>query len=229
MYEGQARFDVIYGTVTNGNSVATAGVQKNDTVFDQYFCNGSGSAATGGQSYTLIPCAPIPLSAVSRKAHGIAGNFDIDLPLVAIGGAVGIEDRTGAVAGAHQMVVTFASPVTVGSVAVTSGTGSATFSVSGAVVTIDLTGVTDAQRIGVTLSNVSDGTSIGSVLVPMGVLNGDTNGNGSVSGSDVAQTKVQSGNAAGAGNFRTDVNANGAINGSDVSIVKSKSGAVLPP
>ena len=34
LYEGQARFDVIYGTV-RGNTSATAGVQKNDTDFDQ--------------------------------------------------------------------------------------------------------------------------------------------------------------------------------------------------
>jgi hypothetical protein len=31
LYEGQTRFDVLYGTVTNGNTSATAGVQKNDT------------------------------------------------------------------------------------------------------------------------------------------------------------------------------------------------------
>ena len=60
LYEGQTRFDVIYGTLTNGNTLATAGVQKNDTTFDQYFCNGSGSAATGGQSYTLQVCTPSP-------------------------------------------------------------------------------------------------------------------------------------------------------------------------
>ena len=56
LYEGQTRFDMIYGTVTNGNTSATAGVQKNDTTFDQYFCNGSGGAATGGQSYILQSC-----------------------------------------------------------------------------------------------------------------------------------------------------------------------------
>src|SRR6266568_4646853 len=60
LYEGQTRFDVIYGTLTNGNSSATAGVQKNDTAFDQYFCNGSGGAATGAQSYTLPGCTPTP-------------------------------------------------------------------------------------------------------------------------------------------------------------------------
>src|SRR5207249_4317186 len=61
LYEGQTRFDVIYGTVTNGNTSATAGVQKNNTAFDQYFCNGAGMPATGGQSYILTPCGtPTP-------------------------------------------------------------------------------------------------------------------------------------------------------------------------
>ena len=170
--------------------------------------------------------APTVSSALSRKTHPGVGDFDVPLPLVGVGGAVGIEPRNGP---AHTMVVTFASPVTVGAATVSTGAGTAAASVAGNVVTVNLTGVTDAQRIGVTLSNVSDGVNIGSVLVPMGVLNGDTNGNGSVSGSDVAQTKVQSGNAAGAGNFRTDVNVSGGISSSDVSIVKSKSGAVLPP
>ena len=101
-------------------------------------------------------CGPVPSSAVSRKVHG-AFTGDINLPLVAIGGAVGIECRNGA--GVYQMVVTFPSPVTVSGVSVTSGTGSATFSGSGtAVITVNLTGVTDAQRLGVTLANVNDGT-----------------------------------------------------------------------
>src|SRR6476469_5772031 len=53
LYEGQTRFDVIYGTVSGGNTSATAGVQKNDTAFDQYFCNGSGGQPTGG--WALVP------------------------------------------------------------------------------------------------------------------------------------------------------------------------------
>src|SRR5438874_11629065 len=56
LYEGHTRFDIIYGTVANGNTSATAGVQKNDTTFTQYFCNGVGGAATGGQSYILQAC-----------------------------------------------------------------------------------------------------------------------------------------------------------------------------
>jgi hypothetical protein len=96
-------------------------------------------------------------------------------------------------------------------------------------VTINLTAVTNAQRLAVNLSNVSDGTNIGNLLVPMGVLSGDTNANGSVNAGDVAQTKGQSGQPVGAGNFRADVNSNGAIDSGDVALVKSKPGTSLPP
>ena len=68
LYEGQSRYDVIYGTVASGNSSATAGVQKT-TDFDQYFCNGSGGAATGGQSYILQSCGtPTPTPTASPSA-----------------------------------------------------------------------------------------------------------------------------------------------------------------
>jgi hypothetical protein len=73
LYEGQTRFDVIYGTVDLGNSSATAGVQKNDTAFDQYFCNGSGGAATGGQSYVLQTCGtPTPTPTATPTATATA-------------------------------------------------------------------------------------------------------------------------------------------------------------
>ena len=53
----------------------------------------------------------------------------------------------------------------------TSGIGSVgSFSVSGAQVTVNLTGVTNAQTITVTLGNVNDGVDFGDVPVPMGVL-----------------------------------------------------------
>jgi len=131
---------------------------------------------------------------------------------------------------AHQMVVTFATNVTVQSVSVTSGTGNVdSFTVSGNVVTINLSGVTNAQRLGVTLHSVCDGTNQGDVLIPMGVLSGDVNGNGTVSAADVALTKAQVGHAVGGSNFREDVNANGVLNAIDVAIVKSKTGTALPP
>ena len=52
LYEGQNKFDVIYGTLEEGNSGATAGVQSCDTCFAQYFCNGSGGSPTDGWTST---------------------------------------------------------------------------------------------------------------------------------------------------------------------------------
>jgi Dockerin type I domain len=127
------------------------------------------------------------------------------------------------------MIINFASTVTVGSASVTSGAGSVSgFSVSGSRVTVNLTGVTDVQRITVTLFNVNDGTNRGDVPVSMGVLVGDANGNAIVNASDVSLTKAQVGQAVSGSNFREDVNANGLINSVDVALVKSKVGTALP-
>jgi uncharacterized delta-60 repeat protein len=167
-------------------------------------------------------------TAVSRKIHGAVGTFDINLPLT---GASGIECRSGGANNDYRVVFTFAGAVTFDSASITSGTGSVS-SASGSgttTITVDLTGVTNAQRITLTLAGVSNGTSTADLGVQMGVLVGDTNGNGSVNAGDVAQTKGQSGQAVTAANFREDVNGNGSINAGDVALVKSKSGTFLPP
>ena len=61
--------------------------------------------------------------------------------------------------------------------------------------------------------------------MPMDTLIGDVSGNGSVNGTDVSQTKLQSGAPVTNANFREDVNLNGGINGTDVSLVKLHSGS----
>src|SRR5439155_26914623 len=117
------------------------------------------------------PGAPVAQSAFSRKGHGGAGTFDVPLPLT---GNVGIECRSGGVTNDYQMIINFATSVTVGDAEVTSGTGNvSSFSVSGSQVTVNLTGVTNVQRITVTLFDVNDGTSTGHVPVSMGVQVGD--------------------------------------------------------
>jgi hypothetical protein len=171
--------------------------------------------------------APTAQSAFSRKIHGAAGTFDIPLPLT---GNVGIECRSSGATNDYQMIINFATTVTVGSASVTSGSGSvSSFSVSGSQVTVNLTGVTNVQRITVTLSNVNDGTHMGDVPVSMGVLVGDVNGNAVVNASDVSLTKSQVGQPVTGSNFREDVNANGTISATDVSQVKANVGTALPP
>ncbi len=192
-----------------------------------------GTASGGGMSDstrggTLFVVGGVGLeSAVSRKTHGTAGTFDVNLPLI---GAPGIECRTGGASGNHQIVVTFAGPVTVSSASVTSGTGSlSSFSVSGNQVFVNLTGVTNAQIIAVTLGGVNDGTSTGSVVIPMAVLAGDTTADTFVNSGDIAQTKSQSGQPVSGSNFREDVTIDGNLNSGDIALVKSKSGTALPP
>jgi hypothetical protein len=68
LYEGQSRFDVLYGTVSGGNTSATAGVQRDDACFNQYFCNGSGGQPTGG--WALVPAGtPTPTPTATATAN----------------------------------------------------------------------------------------------------------------------------------------------------------------
>jgi hypothetical protein len=176
----------------------------------------------------LMPCAPMASDAFSRKVHGSAGTFDIPLPLT---GNVGVECRSGGATNDYQMIIDFPTTVTVGSASVTSGTGMvSSFSGSGtSQITVNLTGVTDAQRITMTLHNVNNGTSTGDVPVSMGVLVGDVNDNAVVNASDVSLTKSQVGQPVSGSNFREDVNTNGTISSTDVALVKSEVGTALPP
>ncbi len=148
--------------------------------------------------------APLALtSAASRKTHGGAGDFDINLPLAGQPEEPGLECRSGA--GAHTLVFTFNHNVVSGNATVTGGTGS----VSGTPIfldntmTVNLTGVGEVQKITVTLSNVTDSFSqvLPNAAVSMNVLAGDTNQNKTVNASDIGQTKSQSGMAANAHEF----------------------------
>ena len=166
--------------------------------------------------------------AVSRKVHGAAGSFDIDLPLT---GPPGIECRSGGGSGGdYQLVVTFFNPVTFTNAAVTAGTGFVV-STSGngtTIVTVNLSGVANAQTISVALFDLNDGVNTTNLVIPMGVLIGDVNANRFVNASDIAQAKAQVGQPVTTSNFRADVNPNGIINASDVVHVKSLSGTSLP-
>lgn len=205
----------------------------------------SADYAGGRQDYLVVGndfCtgSPVPTAIVSRKTHGSAGAFNVDLKPP----AAGIECRSGGPTGDHTVVVTFGLPISVagnGTVKaqVTSGTGQVgnggtangnAVTVNGTTVTVPLTNVADAQRLIISLFGVSDGTKTGNVTVPMAVLVADTNADRNVDGTDVAQTKSKSGSSASAPGdaYRTDINTDGFVDGTDVSFVKSRSGGHLP-
>ncbi len=133
--------------------------------------------------------------------------------------------------GDQKIVVTFNNVVTAGIASVSAGSvmGSPTF--SGKTMTINLTGVPNAQSITVSLSNVKDGfgQTLASVAVPMNVLLGDVNGNKAVTATDIGQVKEQSGNSpVTAANFRLDLNVDGSVTSSDVGMVKTAAGTTVP-
>ncbi len=224
-------------TVNLGVSAAFTATPSSGYIVDQWSVNGS-AVQTGGRNYTVpnvtgnrtlhVTFKRTLSSVVSRKTHGAAGDFDLELP---IGSAPPVEPRQSG--GNHTLLFTFANSVaSFGSANVTSGTGAVSGTTIGTnprQVFVNLTGVANAQTVTVTLSNVSDSFGNNStVAASMSVLAGDTSGNGMVNASDVGQTKTQAGLPLSSANFRSDVTVNGFINASDVSAVKSFSGVNLP-
>jgi hypothetical protein len=187
-----------------------------------------GPSGTGGKALKIMFVPPT--AAVSRKNHG-GTNFDLNL-LTTI---PAIECRSGGTNKDYQIVLTFPAAVTFGGASVIPGSGG-TASLNGAPitspdgkeVTVNLTNVSNAQTITVTLTSVNDGTNTHDVSVQMSVLVGDTTADRSVNSADISQTKSQSGQAVGSTNFREDVTADGSINSADISLVKSKTGTALP-
>jgi hypothetical protein len=241
------------GLKNNGGPTKTIALQAGSPAIDKGTSNGlTGTLTTDqrGVGYSRTINKPVPdairgdgtdigafefgaqIKAVSRKTHGTAGSFDIKLPLV---GQVGVECRKGGNSGIHKLLMTFPSAVTVASASLTpdplaqGASGNVTsFSVNGSTVTVNLTGVTNAQKILVNLLGVSDGVNTGSVSVPMGVLLADTNKSRAVDSADVTLTQSKNGQATNSTNFREDVTLDGLINGGDVQLVQSKVGTKLP-
>ena len=191
------------------------------SVQDGYGFINAEAAVTGS---TAIPGAVTLNSVVSRKTHGGAGNFDIPIAQV--------ECRDGGVNGDYTLVFTFSNPITHAGGAIVAA-GSATVSsttVAGSTVTVGLTNVTNAQNVNVAVLDVHDnaGNVSAAMSATLRVLIGDTSGNGSVTATDVSQTKLQSGSLVGAGNFREDVQVSGSINATDIFDVKSHAGTSIP-
>jgi hypothetical protein len=208
-----ATIDIV-ATAPNGSGTLTNTATVGAFTDDPDLTNNTATSMT-----TISALAP--LSVVSRKAHGTVGNFDIDLPL---SGATGIECRLGQGPNndQHQIVVTFAGPVSlVGTPSVSSGTGSVSgASISGNQVFINLT-APNQQTIGVTLT-VNNGTNA-TIVVPMGLLQGDVDASRRVDSTDVFQVRQHSLQSANSSNFRADIDTSGRIDSTDVFDTRQRS------
>ena len=216
--------NIITGLASNPGTTATWRI-ANSNISGTFVYDGSGNVDLNVTS--VGPAGLEMTQVVSRAAHAAEGSFSIRLPLV---GPPGIDCRDAG--GAFVLVFTFNSIVVSGNASVVGGIGNVSSppTFSGNTMIVRLTGVANAQRLTVSLDNV---TSVASLVMPssqitVGFLVGDTNRNGVVNASDVGQTKSFAGQSANPTNFTTDVNVSGSINASDIALVKSDTGTSLP-
>jgi hypothetical protein len=199
----------------------------------------NGNLTTNSNVQDIIVNFPLT-AVVSRMSHdSITPPFDINLPLTS---PRGVECRSSATLGAGNYTLVFKFPNNLMSVTSASVTGhdpaNGTGTVSSSMVDssdthnyiVNLTGVSTAQYISVTLNNVHDvAGNVGNVTGPqMGVLIGDVDASGRVDSSDVFQVRQQSLQNATSSNFRTDIDASGRIDSTDIFQTRQQTLTSLP-
>ena len=181
---------------------------------------------TGYVTITAPSGAPVSVGAVSRKTHGAAGVFDLQLSTVVLNPTT--EPRLGP---AQQIVFQFNKTVTGGVATVTAGTAVVgTTSFAGNQMTVNLTGVANAQYVTVTATSVTaaDGGIGGTASIRVGYLAGDVNQSRVVTFSDLVLVNAQLARPVTAATFLLDVNASGSLTFSDMTVVNANLARSLP-
>ncbi|MGH9806090.1 MAG: hypothetical protein ACRD9W_02305, partial [Terriglobia bacterium] len=186
--------------------------------------------------------AELPLDDVlSRKVHGSAGTFDIDLN-PDTNGNYNVECRSEGAG--YNVIFTFDPSYTVtGSASGVTVTNGGTVASHGSgpnanQYQVVLTGPPNAMTHLITLNGVpvhsstiatnGGNATLNNAVGRLDLLVGDTTNDRTVNAGDIGQTKAQSGNAVTSSNFREDVTVDGSLNAGDIGLVKSRSGTALP-
>jgi hypothetical protein len=243
---GATAYNIYQGTSPGGESAKPVGVNFNGTSYTVPYVsygttyyykvvavNSFGASGSSNEANaTPVSGGPATLlSAASSQVQGTAGTFNLPLALT---GTPTIECRRGSTVGSYSIVMTFSQPVTsltatLGLQAGQTGTvvGSAqTPSISGSTVTVNLTGVADAQCLNLQLTNIQPGS--GTASVPLNILWGNVKGTGVVSSADYLVTRSEEGALLNSTNCQYDVNCDGIISSGDALLVRSLSGTFLP-
>lgn len=153
--------------------------------------------------------------------------LDQDLPLSSVLTNPTTEPRTGPT---HQFVFTYDKALSAATAAVTEGTATASSSIVGSTVVVNLTGVTNKQYVTVTLSSVAstDGGTGGTGVARVGFLLGDVNQSRVVLLSDLVLVNAQLAKLVTSANFLKDVNANGTLTVGNIIITNANLAKALP-
>lgn len=167
---------------------------------------------------------PMLLRAVSRKTHGDAGVFDLDLPL---DDPPAVEPRVG---GPTEVILTFSKAVQAADgqlddteIDLSVGTLLAA-EIDGAEMRLELADVSTPALLTITLSGITDladNPLIGADELVVKVHTGDVNGDGVVNLSDMSAVRAQLYQPLTTSNFWYDVNVDGTIDISDMSTVRA--------
>jgi N-acetylneuraminic acid mutarotase len=199
---------------TGGEMIVWGGFSYDGSSFQIFNTGGRYCAQAGSPELTLV-------SAASRRKHGNAGPFDIDLPLT---GPPGVECRVGNGGTFLQSIVfTFSEPVTsvAGTTTTTCGRVNST-TISGSTVTVELGHVScDGSDITVTVAGVNGGSVDASAT--MTLRTGDVNADGVVNKIDLMEIRMNVGRGlVNDDNFRDDITVDGKVNHGDTTLEKSK-------
>ena len=181
-------------------------------------------------AYEFVP-GPHVFTAVSRKTHGPAGDFDIDLLNPIPGQSYPIECRLN---GPTLVIVTFAEAISsVGTpdpsdVAVTAnGTGTpgtvTGVAVAGNQLTIQLSGSDFYGRLKLAFPGIINGS--GDPVTEsfcFGALTGDVNADRVVNIGDMVAVRAQMNGAANASNFRADLDCDGILRLGDLVVIRDR-------
>jgi uncharacterized repeat protein (TIGR01451 family) len=192
----------------------------------------STGAVNDPTSFTVVAggVAPVLQSAVLRRVHGAAGTFDLPLTLTTpptVNHNPTTEPRSGTT---HQIVFTYDKPLSTAAVNVTEGTAVKSSSLVGSTVVVNLTGVTNAQYVTVSLTSVgsADGGSGGIGEARVGFLEGDVNQSRVVSVADLGLVNAQLAQPTTAANYLKDINASGSITIADKGLTNARLTNSLP-
>ncbi len=210
------------GSNTVGLPIGTTDLDGRPRIADG---NGDGTARADMGAYEYAG-SPTVVGLVSRKSHGAAGEFDLDLPLD--GGLFAFGECRGG--GMSELIITFSEPVfaadgvpDASEVSLSAGVVQ-DVDLAGDRITVQLSGVAETTCLALTLAGLVDaaGNPLPGQQASFRILAGDVDGDGTVGILDLMQVRNGLNQPVTDDTPQADVNADGQISVLDLVTVRNR-------